>query len=270
MSDDPPVRDAWEEAAALITEVARLAEDARRYRALVPTVAEPTFDRALAIGSEIRAAVRAGRSEALDAAVRELLELRRHCEGALAELRASAPYRDLVAAYVTGDAARATDLASRIYSDVTPAPATDALHWPLPIRGRGGTRHFVSAEECAAKIGALAASGIPAPAEAPAVGGDATVRPIRLSFTPDAAESPISLVIGPEAVPGPIARVAASDVALWYAERLSAPFVVRAAATVGDEWWQVRPDAYRSYVESLRGALALLGWKLETAASDAE
>ena len=40
-----------------------------------------------------------------------------------------------------------------------------------------------------------------------------------------------------------------------YAERLTADFVVSCAAEASDEWWSVRPNAYRTYLDDLRVAL---------------
>ncbi len=268
MTPDPPTRDAWDEAAALITEVGRLSEDARRYRALGTLVAEPTFDRVLAIGSEVRQAARAGRNAPIVTAVLELRALLARCANALTELRADETYREMLASYAAGDAARTVEIAAKVYTDVTTAIASRPLHWPVPLRGRGAVEHFVPAERCAGTILDLAATGIPAPGEVPDLGGDGAVRPIRFSESPDPAESPITLVVAPDVLPGPVGRLAGSDVVLWYAERLKIPFGVAATASVGDEWWQVRPDAYRTYLEDLRRALAGSGWNLDVLASD--
>jgi hypothetical protein len=50
--------------------------------------------------------------------------------------------------------------------------------------------------------------------------------------------------------------LAGTDLVLLYAERLVAPFVVTCSPSVDDEWWAVRPDAYRDYLEALRSTLS--------------
>jgi hypothetical protein len=53
--------------------------------------------------------------------------------------------------------------------------------------------------------------------------------------------------------------VEGTGVVLFYAERLRAKFTIACVADVDDEWWRIRPDAYRSYVDDLEAALAVEG-----------
>lgn len=253
--------DVRDEAAELIGQVGRRAQYAARYRALATTVAEPAFDRAIAIGSEIRQADRTGRSELIAAAVRELREQLRRCEEGLRDVRASASYRALVEAYATADVQRATELAVRVFAGVTSDAPSVAMHWPVPISGGRSADHFISPERCVATIRRVLEEGIPAPEDAPALGGDDEVRPVGLTSSADTAESPITLLFEPRALPGPLGGLR-EDVGLWYAERLRAAFTVTAATTVRDEWWEIRPDAYAEYVTALARALAEAGLSL--------
>ena len=147
--------DPLSEIAALIRDVGLSAERARRYRDLVVTVAEPTFERALVIGSDVRHVIRGGGAQANSAFAAALTELRgllAHGEAAIARLRASAPYQEAVARFAAGPTGRLGSLPCSIFTDVSPCTPTGILYWELPIRsGRSGV-HFLSPADCAARI----------------------------------------------------------------------------------------------------------------------
>lgn len=262
MSTDPPPIDLREDAAALIGEVGRCSQQAARYRALATSVAEPAFDRAIAIGSAIRRADRSGRSEAIADAVAELRSLLRQCEEGIESVRASGSYRALAAAYAADDVGRATELAATVFTGVTAKNVEVAVHWPVPIRGKRSEEHFVSPERCVATISAAIEHGIIAPSEAPPVGGDETIRPVQLTTDPDASESPITLCFVPKPSAAMMGRVPNSDAILWYAKRLTAELSVSAAYSVTDEWWEIRPAAYADYLNILKRALCEAGLSL--------
>lgn len=253
--------DIRDEAAELLGELGRRAQYAARYRTLATTVAEPAFDRAIAIGSEIRQADRAGRSALIAAAVDELREQLRRCEEGIRDVQTSAIHRALVGAYAAADVEHATELAVSVFAGVTNDAPRVARHWPVSISGGRSADHFISPERCVATIRRALEEGIAAPEEAPALGGDDHVRPVRLTSSADAAESPITLLFEPDRLPGPLGALG-EDVGLWYAERLQANFTVTAAATVSDEWWEIRPDAYDQYVTTLGRVLAEAGLSL--------
>src|SRR5207249_6113584 len=93
--------------------------------------------------------------------------------------------------------------------------------------------------------------------------GDDLVRPLRLGESHDESESPIALAFPPGSVPGAVGRLSGGGVVLLYAPRLRADFTVSCVARVSDEWWKIRPGAYRSYLEELRGALEARSLGLE-------
>ncbi len=260
-----PNADVRDDAAALIEEVSRIAQGARKYRALATTIADPTFDRMLAIGGEIRRAERAGQRQPIADAVEEMRRLRRRCEQGIRSVQEGASYRELVAAFHAGAVGRATELAEVVFTDVTIEVADRPLLWIFPLTARHLPSHFLPPDQCAEKIRKLAMNGIPAPTDSLSVGGDASIRPLPLAGTIDPTDGPITLAYEPGAIPGPIGRLTESDIALWYAGSLRAPFSVRAAATVGDEWWHVRPAAYSAYLAELANALAAAGIPFEIA-----
>ena len=173
-SDPPEGADPVPRVADLIREVGLAAEDARRYRALADTVAEPAFERALAIGTIIRQALREPerqRAAAADA-IAELQGILDGCARAMADLRASATYRDALAAVAAGTVDRLATLAAAIFSDVEPFPNATVLYWPVPIAGPRGVAHFVPPRQCAARILQRADEGLLAASPPPERGAD--------------------------------------------------------------------------------------------------
>jgi len=251
--------------ADLIRDVALAAERARRYRSLAASVAEPTFERTLAIGTAIRRSLRdpeRQRADAADAA-RELEALLAGCTRALADFEASALYREGVAAAAAGATERLARLAPTLFSDVEPFPDARVVYWPVPIGGTGSASHFLPAAECAAHIAGYASAGLVAAVPPPELGADERIPAVVLAAEADAGESPITLAVAADAFPAPLCRVAGRATILCYAARVRVPFRVRAAAAVSDEWWSIRPDAYRTYVEEVRSVLAASGIALD-------
>ncbi|MCC6848277.1 MAG: hypothetical protein IT294_07220 [Deltaproteobacteria bacterium] len=261
----PPATDVRDDAATLIGEVGRSAEDARRYRALAATVADPVFDRVLTIGTDVRRAAREGRFGPIAAAVDELRELLRRCEDGVRRVRESPPYHEMLRAYGTGSAVRAAELAATVFTDVDLALPTRTLHWTMPLTARLAPDHFIPPEQCAEAIREIAANGLPAPADVPDLAGDASILPIRLLETIDGAEGPITLAYGSGSLAGPLGRLTERKVWLWYAPKLRSAFTVCATDTVSDDWWQVRPSAYAAYLEALREHLDAVAIPFEIA-----
>jgi hypothetical protein len=241
----------------LIAEVGWSAERARRYRDLATSVAEPAFDRALAIGSEVRQAARAGTVAALAGAVAELREIQARCQEGINHVRRSVRYQHLLAAFEAGDSTRAAELASAVFDGVSASPASQTLYSPVAIAGGKSVDHFLPATICAERIRTVADEGLSGASDAgvSSPGSDESIRPLRLSETHDESESPISLAFAPTALPGLLGRLTDSDEMLFYARRLRAEFVVSCTSRVSDEWWGIRPDAYRRYLEDLKEAL---------------
>jgi len=239
--------------------VGRSAQLARRYRDLVVRVAEPVFDRALMIGSDVRHVARGGGAQAdtaIAAAIMELRGLLARCEAAITSVRASIPYREAITSFTAGETERIASLACSIFTDVSPFTPTGVLYRTVPISsGRSGV-HFLPPADCAARIQLIASEGLTATVSPAALGGDETITPVLLSDEHDGSESPIALAFEPHALPAPVCRLEASNVILFYADRLRAAFTIRSAARVNDEWWSVRPHSYREYLEELREILA--------------
>jgi hypothetical protein len=262
------VSDPVERAAQLIREVGLAAQRARRYRGLAASVAEPAFERALAIGTAIRQALRdpvRQRAEAEHAAV-ELATTLERCTRAVAELQTEQPYREALDAVAAGALDRLARIAPAIFTDVEPFPDSRLVFWPVPIAGRTQTAHFLPPSECAERIRRLALEGFEAATPPPDLGADERIPAIVLADEPDVTESPLAVVVEAAAFPAPLCRLAGGSAALFYARRVRLPFRVRAAATLTDEWWAIRPDAYRTYVDELRASLAAIGIELETEA----
>ncbi len=257
--------DAAERATVLLRDVASSAEDARRYRALATRIAEPALDRALAIGSVIRRELRTGPSPrpAVAAALSELQELLDACRSAIAEVRSSRDYVEAASGFARGDTERVASLAPAIFAGVVPAEGCATVFWPVPIAARIPGSHFVPAEKCAAHILALSNEGIPAALPPPDLGADDLIGAVPLSEEHDGADSPIALAFNADELPAPVCRLQDTPTLLFYAPRLRCEFAIHAAGTVSDEWWAVRPDAYRRYLDELRHALGALASRLQ-------
>jgi hypothetical protein len=265
-SAPPATANPIERAADLIRDVGVAAQQARRYRAVAATVAEPAFERTLAIGTAIRQALRdpeRQRVVALDA-VGELETLCEACRRAIADVERSAVYRDAVAAVAAGDVERVARLAPTVFTEVEPYPEAIRLYWPVSIAGARRVSHFLPPGDCAARIGLYANDGLPAASPPPEAGADERIPAVVMGAEPDTSESPLALVVEATLLPAPLCRLAGSTTALYYAARVRVPFRVRAAAAVSDEWWTVRPDAYRAYVDELAAALAAHGLTIES------
>jgi hypothetical protein len=255
-TDTPTGADPLETAATLIRDVGEIARRARRYRALVSDLAEPAFDRALALGSEIRRAARTTQPHAaIAAAIAELRELQSRCEAAIAEVKRSRDYEVAVARFRAGAADQVATLAPRIFTGVATSDRRGALFWTLPLGSRRGGPHFLPAEDCAARVRTIVSEGLPGPTTPPELGGDETINPVALSDEHDGSESPIALRFQARDLPTPLCRIEGSSIVLVYVARLKAELVVSCQATVEDEWWRVRPDSYREYLGELEAAL---------------
>ena len=231
-------RDALQEAARLIEEFGVCYTQARRYRQIAAECEDRYLARALAIGSEIRQQVRA-EDEAVDPAIEELRRLCASCAAAIAAVRASAPYRQALHAWEEGRFLDVAVVAPAIFEGIEPYRAPDSVY------------HAV--------IATLIATGIAAAEPVPDLGADAAIRAVFLEDDPDAASSPITLVVEPERIGLPTFRLGSAGEVLIYAPSVPPVARVRCAATVSDEWWAVRPDAYSRYVDDLERELAARG-----------
>ena len=266
MSDRVAPTDPLAEAAALIRDVGLGAERARRYRALATSLAEHMLDRSLELGSIVR---RAGRDagpagDVIRAAIDELRSLQARCDAAIADVQASAAYREVAAAFAAGDVPRAAAHAVDVFADVERGDAPETVVWEVPVGGERGGEHFIAPAECAARIEAVRRNGLRAASAAANLGGDETITPIALSADVTGIESPVALAYEPRALPGPLCRIAGGALLIFYAECLRAPFSVHCAGTVTDEWWAIRPDAYVEWRTALEALLRTQGLVVTT------
>jgi hypothetical protein len=262
--------DVFAAAADLIRDVGERSQAARRYRDLA-SVADAAFERALALGTTVRRARRAGTGALPEvaAAVAELQSLLGACENGLTRVRSSERYGTLVEAVRDERFERICELASAVFTDVTPHPGTRTVFWTLPLAGKRGQDHFLSAAECARRIRDFRADGIPAAAPAPDLGADDQVPAVVLLTDQDAAESPFALAMDTGQLRVPPCRLAGTPIVLAYGLRLRAPFRVWGAATSNDEWWATGGDTYPAYLRQLRAALEPSGIELDGALTNA-
>jgi hypothetical protein len=254
------VSDALERVAALIAEVGECYQRARRYRALAATSEVLILDRALDLGAEIRAAERRGHGEEVArGAAAELSALAAACRAAIAGVHASSDYRRAAAAWAAGQWEVVAATAPALFAAVEAMTSRPVLHYPVAITARHGGEHFITPRACADVIAATIAEGLTPPALPPDLGGDETIRAVMLTDDPSSLESPIGLALDGDAVALPLCRVVPAGDVLVYTERLRVPMRVATAPEVTDEWWTVRPDAYRRYVAELTSELAARG-----------
>ena len=254
--------DIFEEAARLIAEVAACYARARRYRQIAVECEERYLARALAIGSEVRQQSRADVPDlgACEAAVAELRRLHASCEAAIVGVHASPAYRRAARAWGEGRLRDVAALAPEIFEGVEPYEAPPTLYHAVAIvSGRKADEHFLPAAVVAERIATLVRAGIPAADPAPELGADAAIPAVVLEDDPDAASSPVTVVVEPERVGLPTFRLGSAGEVLIYAASVPPLPRVRCAATVSDEWWAVRPDAYARYVDDLGRELAARG-----------
>jgi hypothetical protein len=250
-----------EHAAELLTEVAACYARARRYRAAAAVCEERYLARALAIGSELRARARADREDpaATAANTAELRRLIADCEATIAAVHASEPYRAAAHAWSEGRFDEVARWVPQLFDGVVPEADPGPLYFPVGVTsGRGGGEHFLRASIVAERIERLVREGIPAADPPLARGADDHIHAVVLDDDPESGGSPITLMLVAD-LGLPRFRLEPAGEVLLYAPRLAAPTRVRCAATVSDEWWAVRPEAYGDYVGELVHELAAVG-----------
>jgi hypothetical protein len=263
------VTDGLERVTALLAEVGACYQRGRRYRAIANDCEARFFEPALDVGSEIRVAERRGTlaPEAVAVAVGTLEDLLTACRAAIAAAQSSPLYQRALVAWAAEDWSRVGELAPALFAAVERYEQCPTLHHAVPLAaGRRGAEHFISAAECASHICAALEEGLTPARNALELGADEMLRALTLDDDPANAESPITLAIDPVALIVPVCRIVPGGEALVYGARLRVPMRVECASAVTDEWWMVRPDAYRRYVDELEAELTARGVALERAA----
>jgi hypothetical protein len=251
--------DAHEQAAALLTEIGRCYATARRYHAIAADCETRIFERALAIGGELRLRTTEVRPELAADAVHELTALRAACEAAVRGVRESAAYRAAEAAWDHERFAEVAALAPAIFDGIEVDEESRTLYLPVAVTGRRGGEHFLAAAVVADRIAALQREGIPRADPPPALGADERLGAVVLDADLETSESPVVLAVEAAALPLPRFRLEPAGETLVYAPRLLVPVRVRLAPSVTDEWWAVRPDAYAEFAATLTAELRARG-----------
>ncbi|HEY2388009.1 MAG TPA: hypothetical protein VGK30_13685 [Candidatus Binatia bacterium] len=251
--------DAHEQATALLTEIGRCYGVARRYRAIAADCETSILDPALAIGGALRAPAGTARPEDVAEAVRELAALLDACNAAVRSVRAGATYRAAEAAWDAGRLVEVAALAPAIFEAVVPDTTAGTLHLPVTVTARRGGEHFLLPAEVAARIDGLLRGGIARADPPPGLGADERLGVVVLETDAESDETPVALAVDSGALALPRFRLDPTDEVLVYTPRLRVPARVRLAASVSDEWWAVRPDAYATFAAELSAALHARG-----------
>jgi hypothetical protein len=255
------IADCLDQVSELIAEVGACYEAARRYRRLAGVCEERYLAPALDIASVLRRIVRSETPDRglFERQIARLREVRAECGAAIEEVRATDLYRRARAAWHEGRGDELLRTLPGIFACIAPERPTAPVYHPVSLRGprTEGGEHFIPATACADRLALLAREGIPAESVENGLGTDGEIHAVRLGDDPASFESPITLRIEPMALrDAAVCRVALTGDFLVYVPRLRTRFEVHCEPTVSDEWWSIRPDAYRSYLQELRDALA--------------
>ena len=256
----------------LVAKIGAAYKNAGRYRRLAPTCETRYLGPALTISSALRRIIRSDepRRVEIEGQIARLRELLAECEAAIDEVRASDLYRRTHLAWQEGDGEYLSHALPEIFSSVAAERPNAPLYYPIQLRNPRAEKregHFTPAIALAERIALLARDGIPAESSGNGLGTDELIRAVPLGDDPESIESPVAVRIAPEALRAvAVCRVDLADDLLAYTPRLSAGVEVHCAPEAGDEWWAIRPDAYREYVLELRDALAARGIACRTGA----
>ena len=246
-----------------VADVGALLVRAEKYRRATEADGVRLRQHALALGDAAR---RLHRRDGFDAAtVTTLLEeahaLADRLRALVAAVRASAPYRDAVAAHATGDEATLARVLPEIFAGLEPASRRGPLFAPLPWLRRGRLRPV---DELTAELVGMARDGLPAEGDDLSRGVDPDLPAVVLGAT--APEEPVVLRLAAEDVRGPLHRLAESGEHLVHVPCLRAPLtVVLAADFAPDEQLRVElaPEDYARHRDALAAALAAAGIAIE-------
>jgi hypothetical protein len=248
-----------------VADVGALLLGAQKYRRAAGAEGARLRQDALALGDAAR---RLHRRDGFDAAtVATLLDeahaLADRLRALVAAVRASAAYRDAVAAHAIADEATLARVLPEIFADLEPAPRRGPLFAPLPWLRRGRLRPV---EELTADIVGIAREGLPAEGDDLSRGADPELPAVVLGAT--MPEEPVVLRLAAEDVRGPLHRLAESGEYLVHVPRLRAPLTVAIAADFApDEQLRLElaPEDYARHRDALVAALAAAGVAVDVA-----
>ncbi len=216
------------------------------------------------LGRRLRRLLRTAQlsDDAVEAAAREVLELRSAWQADLERVRTSAVYQRALAALTEDRQDELRTLIPHVLAGlrlVSPAPPLYFPVSPSSGRRRPGSSPFLSPPECAERIVRLLAEGYE-----PEAGGtewwEREFAFISCADHPAALETPISL------------RLASGDVRVGvftanhdlglriFTPRLRAPMSIVLAADATDEWWEAYQDSYREFRTALERELTTRGY----------
>ena len=248
-----------------VADVGALLVRAEKYRRATGPEGARLRREAFAIGDAAR---RLHRRNGLDAATVSALLDEAHAlgdrlRGLVSAVRASAAYRDAVAAHAAGDGATLARVLPEIFADLEPASPRGPLFVPLDWLRRGRLRPV---DQLTAEVVDLARAGLPAEGDDLSRGADPDLPAVVLGA--DAPEDPVVLRLAAEDVRGPLHRLADSGEYLVHVPRLRAPLTVAIAADFApDEQLRVElaPEDYARHRDALAAALAAAGVAVDVA-----
>jgi hypothetical protein len=248
---------------AALAELSALCTVAMGFTSLQVAAETEFFPQLTALGSRLRASIRAGplTAEAVERVAMEILALSSAWRGALERLRDSEPYRRAVAALHDDRQHDLAELIPQICAGIHRVVEVPALYFavsPSTQRRRPGTSPFLGAAECADKILQLLALGM-TPDEG---GSDWWERDLPFIGCADAAaslESPIALRLDPDDVRVAVFSAMDQSALRIYSRRVRAPFSIVLAGEATDEWWEAYDESYTSFRDRLARELRVRG-----------
>lgn len=252
---------------AALAELGGLYTTARNFAPLEPRAENELLPQLTALAARLRVLHRTDRmSQAdIDAASREILDLRASWQSALQGVREMPTYRAAVDAHGRDDQAALARLIPRIFAGIQVVEPATQLYFGISaaIRRRGpGTSPFLSAEACADKIASTVREGL-APRPEGGDWWDTDLPSLSCVDTATALDTPFGVRLDGRALR---ATLFGSDNDLGYrlyTPRLTGAFGVVIAHEAEDEWWQAFEQPYREFRQDLGMRLTARGVEFE-------
>lgn len=248
---------------AAITELSTLYAAARTFAPLRAQAESELLPQLLGLGRTLRHRLRAAElSQAdVDAAARQILDLRETWRARLEQVRVSAVYQDAQRALANDRQSDLKRLVPLIFAGMAAVRPVPTLFFPVsPSSGqrRPGSSPFLSATECARRIAQTREAGIAAE-ESDGEWWDRDWPCIVCADDPGALDTPIALRVENTDVGAAVFAVSDDPMLRLFTLRLRAPMSVVLAADASDEWWQAYEDSYQAFRAALQSALAQVG-----------
>ena len=245
--------DVFEPIEARIAAIGELLESARRYRPLAAEAHE-LYLTSSRIGSRLRRASRgpaARHEKAIEDIGHELESALQAGRVALEQFLAGDAYRDLVTNLQAGDPAEAALRVCEIFADIEPVSGVDLLYYPLTGKREEG---ILEPEAGMERIRRMTGEGLE-PSGAPGVGGDSSVRPVRLYEGAEGLDAAVFLLVRGDDINIPLFRATGIGEVLVYTPKLRVPFEIGLRSQSRDDWLEARPGGYAKYRDRWRALL---------------